>query len=415
MSDLVLVFTLRASERIPTHAGLRLTRITPCAPELLAWSRAQRVRLHGQKPSRVLADALDNSTILPVLRGCLDRCFEAVEIKEIARAQGRCIELRHVQGWNGRFRLCQTLLGLSAPYGFSGVEGDEVVVVLILERASSTEVELPEEHEFLLDRPPASGADAARCIFALAAAELPIAFSQAVEAMPAEVRTGFYSIGVQALFSTETSLTMEARALAFDDWRSSPSGSMVAALLAAYLMRCYVCAQRLERQLLDFEPAGDWDLENRRLLLARGRHLALTRFALLKNRAMVDAPVLAYYESVLTRLRIRTLATDLGALLSRCDEVLQAQNTYLDSSRIRTIEAVLFVASALSLAIALNAIQMPPFYDSVTKNALTRTEFWLVTLATAALFGILWGVINGWRHTRRALRWLRSKLFRLTS
>lgn len=439
MSDLVLSFSFKASERLATDGGRKLTRLMVQSPSLLCWKARQSARLSGHRPSQVLEQDLAKSQVLPVLGACLDRSFDAIESVPVDPAKAPLVHLKQVQGLTGSYLLRHIFLGFSDPHSLGGVEGDEVVVSLVLAHAApcvpcdtaqtGVSVAMPDpappgapavlvdracagSFGMTLDGPPASSREAMLWIHQLAGDSLPAlgnAFSGIAALMPVMTRPGFYAIEMAS--STVDKISMAAGE-AFDGWRASASGQAVAALLAGYLLRCYVCAQRLERQLLAFEPGADWDSASRQLLLARGRHLAFTRFALIKNRAVHGAPVLQFYESALHRLRLRSLSGDLGALMGQCNEVLQGRNAYLDSSRLRTIEVVLFVASMLSLAIGLNAIQMPPFYDAQATNALSRLEFWLVVVATVVLFVLMWGTINGWRHTRCILRWARRSMNR---
>ena len=407
MSDLVLAFALKASERVATEDGRRLTRLEQAAPPLQAWIAKQGLRLRGCQPSVVLGPELARSQVLPVLEACLDRMFQAIESVSVDPTEAPWVSLRHVQGLSGCFQLQHVLLAVCDPASFSGVEGDEAVVCLVLSQALADDAE-GQPMALVLDAPPVSTAQAMRWIGALVGAALPQfgdSFEQIADELPPLLRPGFYAIPV-APIAQDVASNSSIPGHDFYHWRKSPPACAVIALLSAYLLRCFVCAQRLERQLLAFEPGADWDGESRRLLLAHSRLLAFTRFALIKNRAVAGAPVLQFYEQALRRLRLRVLSRDLGSLLGRCGEVLQARNAYLDSSRLRTIEVVLFIASMLSLAIGLNAIQMPPFFDSQTTNALSRLEFWLVIAGTVTIFIAMWGAINGWRHARRLIRWV---------
>ena len=413
MSDLVLAFTLRASERIATEGGRSLTRLEQTVPQLQKWIVQQCARLRDHRPSVVLASELAQSQVLPVLGACLDGSFHAIESVDIDAAEAPWIALRQVQGLTGTFQLQHVLMAVCDPTSFSEVEGDEVVVCLVLSQGV-TEGAAAVSVTLTLDQPPASVTEAMQWICSLAGAALPAlgdAFGRIADAVPPLIRPGFYAITV-ASADVDDATVGSMPSVDFDGWRKSPAGRAVIAVLSAYLLRCFVCAQRLERQLLAFEPSGDWDAESRQLLLARSRHLAFSRFALIKNRGVVGAPMLLFYQQAMHRLRLRPLSIDLGALLGQCSEVLQGRNAYLDSSRLRTIEVVLFVASMLSLAIGLNAIQMPPFFDPQTTNALSRLEFWLVVTGTVALFVAMWGTINGWRHTRRLIRWVNRSFLR---
>ena len=424
MSDLVLSFSFKVSERLATDGGSKLTRLVGQSDSLIDWKARQLVRLSGHRPSRILEQELTESQILPVLGACLDHTFDAIESVPVDSAAAPRVRLKQVQGLTGSYVLRHVFLGLCDPQSLGGVEGEEVVVSLVLAcaapcvscEAARVDVADPVNEvsaasfEMSLDGPPANSRVAMQWIRRLAGSSLPAlgdAFASIAALMPEMTRPGFYAIEMASCAADKVSTEMGE---VFDCWRTSTSGQAVAALLAGYLLRCYVCAQRLERQLLAFEPAADWDSASRQLLLARGRHLAFTRFSLIKNRAVHGAPVLQFYETALQRLRLRSLSGDLGALMNQCNEVLQGRNAYLDSSRLRTIEVVLFVASILSLAIGLNAIQMPPFYDAQATNALSRLEFWLVVFAIITLFVLMWGTINGWRHTRRMRRWLRKSM-----
>ena len=418
LSDLLLSFVVRASERTSTAGGTRLTQIQSVHRPLQTWIEQQCRRLSGRMPSKVLARELDDAQVLPILRACLDRCFDGVESVHVNANTGTCLQLRSVQEISGFYRLRYVLLSVCGPGSFSEVEGDELAVIFVLSRLSDAALS-DAQFSLAIDHPPESSRQAMHWMAVLLRSVLPETarnLELLARDMPEAARCGFYALPAAAanlhnsLRAGDGDFVRPAPTALYEAWCSSEAGHAVMAVVAAYLMRCYLCAQRLERQLLSFEPTSDWDAESRLLLLARARHLAFTRFALIKNRAVIGTPVLMFYVNVMRRLRLRMFSTELGQLLEHRSSVLEGRNAYLDSTRLRTIQAVLFVATILSLAVGLNAIQMPPFYDANTKNALIRQEFWIVAGTTAVLFALVWGVFNGWRHTRRLWRWLRRQV-----
>lgn len=397
MSDVVLLLSLRASERSANDAGGRFSQLDVGAPELLAWMRGLPDGA-AVSPSRQHKEALEACEVLPILQKCLDELFDqAIDVPITANIR---LKIDRPNVPYGIYRPERLLACLSGPDSMGGLEGHELTCALVLVRSECPAAMVGAE-TLLIDRPLRSPVEVASLLARLQWEgcdhmwrKLPCAVASATG------RAGFYLIGIE---SGSRSNRMDGAQ--WDAWRRSPQAHTVSALLGCYLFRCYLSAQRLERSLLTSQTDGDWDVQSRLLLHARSRHLGLMRYALLKNRAEAGAPVLGFYQHLLAVLRLDSMPTALGSLLDLSSQALAARSSYMDSSRFRTIQYVLFVASILSLAVALNAIQMPPFYQAGDKvNALQRREFWYVTAAALAVFVLLWAGFAGWRHGRRLSR-----------
>lgn len=394
MDDTIVVLSIRATERIHTDGGRAFTRLNPISKALLEWMIWYR-RLQGDStPSSAFSNELDHARVLPVLRASMDQVLgSARNLRLIAHPQLKL----NVPDHRGTFDLRRMLVFASVADSMAAAEGDEMIFALVLRPCEGQAEGVVGSPFCTIGSPIRDPSDVARLVLQLVAPDDAPSLHGLLPASSGKSafsRSGFYVLSVTKVATP-----------IWTEWRMDPQSDVVIAVVSAYLFRSYLCALRLERAMLGFLPNGDWDEESRRLLLARNRQLCILRFGLMKNRAEPNAPILSFFSEALSKFRLRTLSEDLALVVERSEQLLAARTAYADSIRIRTIEAILFVASVLSLAVGLNAIQMPPFFDPNTKNALHRWEFWLVTVSVAGVFVTMWGALTGWRHTRRLLRW----------
>lgn len=91
------------------------------------------------------------------------------------------------------------------------------------------------------------------------------------------------------------------------------------------------------------------------------------------------------------------------------DGVEGVHNAYVTSARIRSIEIIVFPSTILGLALAVNALQMRPFYDAATENALSRPIFWWVFAGIIGAGFVLRGVLTQRSRTRKIIHWLKKR------
>jgi len=214
-----------------------------------------------------------------------------------------------------------------------------------------------------------------------------------------DFKAGFYVLPPERMMVDEVSL--DERSLDSNEW-VAVGGTI------ACLFYCYLVCQRVERLLLNVNANGDWDEEYRKLLLVRKKLVAIRKCALLKNRALPGSVMLICFIDAKKAFRLQEQIEHLADQTDYQGQVLEAHSTYISSRRIKSIETIVFVGALLSLAVALNAIQMPPFFDGNTKNALARPVFWTV-VACVALGGLtLWSSVASWPYFKKLLRAIRS-------
>ncbi|HVZ42509.1 MAG TPA: hypothetical protein VHA82_01765 [Ramlibacter sp.] len=261
---------------------------------------------------------------------------------------GRAAQPAHwrasADGLQGVFRMGRWAAWRSAPGSLEGTEGDDLIVVIELEAACD---EAPDEPA-LLERPTSVGS-----------ALMLLRSSGVIEgehAVSERYRCGFYLVDAPA------------NGLAW----AAESGAV------AYLFRCYLACQRSERLMLDVRVNGEWDEEFRKLLLVRKKLVALRKCALLKNRAYPGSALIETFRIAFGAFRLQEQIEHLGHLAEETAKVLEAQSLFVAARTLRGIQVIVFASTVLGLAVALNAIQMPPFYDSAATNALARPVFWWV-------------------------------------
>lgn len=364
----VLCISLRGSQRIPTQFGPRLDEIGDAEPgfgRLRGW-------LEGcaQAPGELDA-LLGEHGATGVLRRQIGEVFDT---HAVGQPQSRPIRL-DVDGVHGDF----VIAGLTAWRGshrtMEGTEGEDLVFALLL-RPDAGRAGAEGEGALVLGRRPASANAAVEWL--RQAGALP---AGAVPRLQDRLRAGFYILAVDA--------------------PRGERGWIACCCVVAYLFRCYLACQRAERLLADVRSNGDWDTEYRKLLLVRKKLVTVRKNALLKNRAAPDSPLLPCFRAALAALRLQEQADHLGRQVEDSGKVLEAQSLYMAARRIQTIQAIAFASTVLGLAVALNAIQMPPFYEATAVNALHRPVFWIVVAAVVGAGLLAWTAVNHWWRARR--------------
>ncbi len=372
----VLCISLRGSQRVPTQFGSRLDEIRDVEPDfgrLHAWLRG------CAKPPGALDALLEAHGATGALRRQVGEVFELHAAGEPA---SRTVRL-DVDGVHGDFSIAGLTAWLGSHRTMEGTEGEDLVFALPL-RPEADRAAGGSEGALVLDRRPPSASAAADWL--RRAGALP---ASAVPRLQDRLRAGFYILPVDA--------------------PRGDQGWTACCCIVAYLFRCYLACQRAERLLAEVRSNGDWDEEYRKLLLVRKKLVTVRKNALLKNRAVPGSPLLPCFHAALAVLRLQEQADHLGRQVEDAGKVLEAQSLYVAARRIQTIQAIAFASTVLGLAVALNAIQMPPFYEASAANALHRPVFWIVVAAVVVAGLLTWMAINHWWRVRRLWRgWRRD-------
>ena len=377
-----LCMSVRGSERVASQAGKKLDRIAHVERGFISintWFKQDT-------PSEVL----DSDRILSFhhATGVMTDQFKKIfsQIKSI-RLSGTHMDLK-LDGVSGCFEAIGCVAMLSTSAELECVEGDDSVFIITL-RASQNEPKLD-----LFERPKTQK-DAVELLKKIAV--LPKSFNAEFSNT---FRSGFYLISAKKLV------------MSYPDYDSSwikdgfSEASISYSMAVGYMFYCYLVCQRLERLLLNISANGDWDDEYRKLILARKKLIAARKSALIKNRASPNSPLLMHFLATLPVFRLPEQLDYLSIQADETSKVMESQNNYTSAKRIQSIELIIFVSTILGLAVAINAIQMAPFFDQNTSNALQRPIFWIVTISVITAGVLLWGVTNHWRNSRRLWRWL---------
>lgn len=383
-----MCISLRGSERIATTYGSRLDEVTHSEPgfaALRAW--LLRRRCDGE----ILDQLLDSQAATGILRRQIAGMFDLYGWSPPTREVICAVAL---DGVSGTFQVVGWSAWHASRDSVEGIEGDDLVFVLGLRRAAG-------ELTLSLRSRPATPALAVQLLRTLGVLPEGLAPSWS-----SRFRAGFYLVEGDAGTCIEHDIGDSAE-LALQP------GSWVPALsVIAYLFRCYLVCQRAERLLLAVRANGDWDEEYRKLLLVRKKIASTRKSALLNNRAAPGSALLGCFRRGLAAFRLQEQLDHLVVQAEESVRILEAQSVYIATKRIQSIQAIVFVSTVLGLAIALNAIQMPPFYSATTVNALERPIFWVVICSVAAGGAGLWLVIGTWGRIRRSSRWVRGQIGR---
>ncbi len=162
--------------------------------------------------------------------------------------------------------------------------------------------------------------------------------------------------------------------------------------IAAYLNYVRLICVRAERQLLQLNFSGNWERESKKLLLVRKRLAIVRRYAELTNRGEPESVLTHAFATFSKTFRLQSQLERLSRAVEEYGRAFDLQNAYIALKRARAIEIILLsslISAVVAVGVGLNTIQMPPFYESTTTNALTRPEFWSSLVAAILVVGLL--------------------------
>lgn len=373
-----LCLSFRGSERVSTDTGARLDTLRHRESAFDALVASGLPASQAPAMAERARSALMGARSTAIFHAQFGRLFSRARV--IDELPDEVIAL-NVDRTQGHFRVAAAVLAHSACSDLDGVEGDDLVLVLALRPTA----EAPTQH--------INGRFATQQALHDCLAGWQWAWPRTATPFSERFRPGMYLVpGGPA----------DAQA---------PAGELVAqACATAYFFYCWLVCQRIERNLLAVSVNGDWDEEFRRLLLVRKQVVAARKTALLKNRAFPGSPLLEHIFRCLEVLRLEMQLSYLTEQAEETTKALEMQNAYVTSARIKSIEMIVFVSTILGLALAVNALQMKPFYDEATDNALSRPIFWWVFAVIIGAGIVLWGVLTQWSRTRKIVRWLKKRL-----
>jgi hypothetical protein len=385
-SVIFVCFSIRGSERVATQTGAKLDTIKRPEKAFVQLQTRLFDTPQCQEQSRSIGNFLLKHRSTAIFENQFKRLFSGARY---CVPEATPLVNIHIDKTTGTYQALTSVFLLSTSTCLDSVEGDDFVAVLALRKTNGV-------GSIQLERPSKPG----DVVLLLKALKLwpdvgELSFSD-------NFRAGFYIVPADSSSATAGTLTQSA----LDD-----ESYMVAMCSGtAYFYYCWLVCQRGERNLLAVSANGDWDDEFRKLLLVKKQVIAARKTALLKNRAFPESHLLPHFKSCIDVFR---LESQLAYLTEQTDETANAldmQNSYVTSSRIRSIEWIIFLSTILGLAVAVNALQMAPFYDSTTANALERPIFWYVFMVVAAGGLLLWGVLSNWKQARKKLQSLGSKI-----
>lgn len=382
----LLALSFRGSERMPTEAGGRLDALRPIHDGFegvieSAAARPVEAFLPGSHAS------MQDAKCTLVMKSLFASMFGSLWF--VADEAAACVCFR-LEGVAGTYRLDHVFVARSGPLDAGAVEGDDLVFLLFFicaegnpEVVATVDQRFRSAQESWLFLSQVGAVSGAR--------EPPFTGSS---------RPGFYFMHQDRIFAERAPFE------GFAEWLGqSRSHRQAISAIGGYLYYCWLICQRVERLAASISVNGDWDIESRKIILARKKAVAARQYALVKNRAEPDSHLLPAFHGISTVLRLSEQLGNVSELLDEAGKAIDAQNAYTAAGRLQAIEVIIFLSTVLGLGVALNAIQMPPFFDSTAANALMRREFWLVfaTVACAAFGGWL-GLTNGKRVRRLAQR-----------
>ncbi|MDI9333476.1 MAG: hypothetical protein QM533_03790 [Cytophagales bacterium] len=287
----------------------------------------------------------------------LGKAFSAY--RPIAIAQQTIVKLT-ADNLMGIYELIAASAWLRSTKDFDQVDGADLIFILTLKPVQA-------EPQHTLSKRPHFANDALRFLRDLGVIQATFTWSIA-----ASTRAGFYTF-------PDTSLPEDARedhVLAYH-------------AISAYLFLNYLTCLRVERQLLKTSPNQNWDIAYKKSILIQRQLVTIQKFALLKNRITHSSTLLTHFSKLLTAFRITEQHLYLSQLANDVKNLLEAESIYRSTKRIASIQWILFISTVLSLSIAINAIQMKPFYEADTANTLMRPVFWVVIGLVLAGAGIM--------------------------
>lgn len=395
----LLTLSFRGVERVPTELGINLDRQRVFDPAYQGIFRPGHPALDQGMRFRPQGDAAcRHARLTMVMQAMIGGMFT-----ELWRYRPDKLPLVwfRLEGENCFMQMEQVLLTRSDAQNVGGVEGDDLLFVLLFSQAEMPAA-LPDKPLVIERR------------FQLAAESW--GFLQSLGLVGTAPKfAGSYPPGFYFLPGDRV-LEGDTQQAEVQDWLEQPESRVAACLIAAYLFYCYLICLRVERLTVGIDVNGDWDWQMRKLILARKKLSVVRKYALLKNRAAPDAPVLALFRGVSRLYRLEEQIQNLSELLDETSKAMETQNSYISAGRLRVIEVIVFLSTILGLGVGLNAIQMPPFYDQKTINVLERAEFWMVFLAVfGAALGV-WLLLGSWQRFKRlVVRWWRCGIGRFGS
>lgn len=360
----LLTFSLRATERVATSSGSALDAVQSFDKGAGKFLSGAEFTSMGDDLLAGREEVLGVAKLTSIMRSNISSLFDEARLL-MSDSSFKNVKLS-LEGCNGDFEIDHVLICKSSKAKAGQVEGDDVLFVVFL--------------QMLSEEPQNSGAIELGQRFATAS-EL-WKFLSAVGALSGRIPEfakstppGFYLLqGDRVLESARNSAQVES--LLSDE--NGKNARIVTSLICAYLFYSYLLCLRAERLAISLDVNGDWDEEYRKLILARKKLAVGRKYALLKNRAMPDSFILPVFAGVSRIYRLDGQLDNLSVLLDELSKTLETQNSYVASGRLRAIEVIIFASTILGLGVALNSIQMLPFYDQSTENTLGRPEFWVV-------------------------------------
>lgn len=299
------------------------------------------------------------------------------------------------RGVTGVYRLDHAFVAGSDRLHSGAVEGDDLVFLLFF----AVEVGIEVDPVVTIDRRFERARDSW-----LFLTRLGLAAGSPEPRFTGSSRPGFYFIPQHKIFRQR--LPFNGFAL----WMAkSRAHRQTVSVIAGYLYYCWLICQRVERLAGSISVNGDWDVESRKLILARKKAVAGKQYAFVKNRAEPDSHILPVFWGISEVLRLGEQLHNVSDLLDEVGKAIEAQNTYTASGRLQAIEVIVLLSTILALAVGLNAIQMPPFYDQTTANALGRREFWIVFATVSGIAVIAWGFLTHWKRVKRMAQRIRLR------
>ena len=384
----LLALSFRGSERVPTEFGGQLDTCRPFEggyEGIVKQFSAGGERLEELSPASHAG--LRDAKCTQVMRSRLSSMFEMMYF--VTPESERYVRFR-LEGVTGVYRLDHAFVAGSDRSHSGAVEGDDLVVLLFF----TVEEGIEAEPVVTLDRRFESARDSW-----LFLAQLGVVAESPEPPFAGGFRPGFYFIPQQKIFCQRSPFE------GFGAWiAASRAHRQVVSVIAGYLYYCWLICQRVERLAGSISVNGDWDVESRKLILARKKAVAGRQYALVKNRAEPDSHILPVFQGISSVLRLAEQLHSVSELLDEAGKAIDAQNAYTASGRLQAIEVIIFLSTILGLAVGLNAIQMPPFYDQTTANALGRREFWIVFATVTGIAFIAWGCLTHWRRVKRLVQ-----------
>jgi hypothetical protein len=391
----ILTFSLRATERMPTLSGSRLDAVRPFDSGTEALLSDSVFSSLGNVLPLDRGEVLECAKLTSIMRSAIANLFNEVRLLK-GEQTWACVAL-DLEGTVGNFEIDHILVCRSSKDKAGQVEGDDVLFVVFLLGIVEP---IDNRKTFRLDRRFASAGKLWHFL-----SEIGIRSDRQLE-FANRYPPGNYLLPGERLLEGSKNPTQVQNWLIGKN-ADNANARRASSLICAYLFYSYLLCQRTERLAMSVDVNGEWDMEWRKLILARKKLAEARKHALLKNRATPDSPALPVFWGGSRIYRLEEQLDNIVCLLDELSKTLETQNSYVTARRLRTIEAIILVSTILGLGVALNAIQMPPFYDLSTKNALARMEFWMVFGVVLCMAGVGWGLlVHGRKARTKIVQWL---------